>query len=397
MKGYRGARQGGLRGSNRIDPSNLTQIILAEGEMNQEIIKKKVGYKVFIVIGIVIVAGTMAYFVYPTIAPTQEPTLNILTYGSFFQSGTNPNQTIKYVINNFENWYHVKVDIHYSSGELYQQVQQSKGKGYDIVIGLNNIDSYLAGRSGLFYNFNVSNETHLNKTLYKFFQGSGSIIPYEYCPLTTDYNLTGPIGAGVLQNLSYSDFSLTSFAKQYILEEPTSINGEDFLLGQIAFYKGVLNQSWTTFWNTSHGIQFSQDWDSGFKLFEDGAGQMFFSYSTDPSYYAYNGYSPIGTAPFHYEGNNYAWMQVLGVGILNSSEHKSLDEAFVNWLIGKNVENLIPLNEWTYPANDEVTLPAVYSDNPQISSIIPLNNYLNMTTAVNNLSNWVLEWNTIAS
>jgi thiamine transport system substrate-binding protein len=381
-----------------IDPSNLTQIILAEGEMYQDVVKRKTSYTVFIVVGIVIVAAAMVYFVYPSIAPSQEPTLNILTYGSFFQYGANPNQTMEFIINNFEHWYHVKIKLEYGSGDLYEQVLQSRGSGYDIVIGLNNIDSYLAANSGLFYHFNVSNETHLNKTLYDFLQSSGTVIPYEFSPLTTDYNLSGPISKSVLENLSFADLANSSISKQYIVENPTSsINGEDFLLGQIAFYRGVLNQSWTSFWNDSNGIDVTQDWDSGFSLFESGSRQMFFSYATDPSYNAFFNYSAIGTTPFHYKGKAYAWLEVLGAGILNSSKNKDLAEKFINWLIGKNVQELIPLNEWMYPAYNGLPLPPQYSLNPPVSAIIPLNSYLNMSTAANNLSNWLLEWSSIES
>ncbi|MCL6003193.1 MAG: extracellular solute-binding protein [Thermoplasmatales archaeon] len=367
--------------------------------MSVEVIKRKANYRVYIVVGIVVVAAIMVYAIYPDIVPSKEPTINILTYESFFQYGSNPNQTLDYIINNFENWYHVKINVETSSGDLYNQIIQTKGSGFDVVIGLNNIDSYLAANSGFLYKFNVSNESHLNKTLYSFLQSSGYVIPYEYSPLTTDYNLSGPINVSVLQNLSFADFSNSTVANQYILENPTtpSINGEDFLLGQIAFYSGVLHQNWTSFWNKSRGMLVTQDWSSGFSLFESGTRQMFFSYSTDPAYNEYFNYSKIGTTPFHYEGKNYAWMQVLGIGILNSSKYKSIDKEFVNWFIGQDVQNLIPLNEWTYPANMNVALPEVYSGNPPISSMIPLNSYLNMTMAAKNLAEWSLEWSSIES
>ena len=364
--------------------------------MSDIIIKKKTNYTVFIIVGIVIVAAAMAYVIYPQIAPSKEPTINILTYSSFFQYGANPNQTLKYIIGNFETWYHVKINILNASGDLYDQILQTKGSGYDIVIGLNNIDSYLAAGSGLLYRFNVSNESYINGTLLTYLQSSGYVIPYEYSPLTTDYNFSGPINSSILENLSFADLANATIANQYILENPTtSINGEDFLLGQVAFYQGILNQNWTSFWNVSKGIQITQDWDSGFSLFESGSRQMFFSYATDPAYNAYFNYSAIGTTAFHYKGKSYAWMQVLGVGILNSSKYKSIDEEFVNWLLGKNVQNLIPLNEWTYPANFDVSLPTVYSLNPPISSIMPLNSFLNMTVAAKEIAALSLEWSSI--
>ncbi len=366
--------------------------------MSNEVIKKKTNYTVYVVVGIVIVAAALVYVVYPSVLPSSEPTIDILTYGSFFQYGANPNQTLSYIINGFENWYHVKVNVENSSGDLYNQIVQTKGKGYDIVIGLNNLDSYLAADSGLLYKFHVSNESSINDSLFSFLQSSGYVVPYEYSPLTSDYNLSGPLPLSIVQNLSYMDLYNSTIAKQYIVENPTSsINGEEFLLGQIAFYSGILGKNWTSFWNNSRGIQVTQDWSSGFSQFEGGSEQMFYSYATDPAYNQYFNYSKIGTTPFHYGGKSYAWMEVLGAGILNSSKHKTIDEAFVNWLLGKNVQNLIPLNEWTYPANSEVALPSAYSVNPPITSITPLNYYMNMTVAARSIGAWSLEWSAIES
>ncbi len=365
--------------------------------MSEKLIRKKTNYAVYVVIGIVILAGTIVYFTYPDIAPSGEPVIKILTYGSFFDSGANPNETMGYLLNNFENWYHVKIKLYYATSDLYSQVVETKGSGYDIVIGLNNLDSYLASKSGYFYRFNVSNASSVNRTLYSFVQSGGYVIPYEYSPLTTDYNLSGPVNISVIRNLTYSDFYNSTIANQYILENPgtQSINGEDFLIGQIAFYEGILHENWTSFWNLSKGIQITSDWDSGFTLFENGERQMFFSYATDPAYNSYFNESQIGTTPFHYDGKSYAWMQVLGVGILNSSKYHSLDEDFVNWLLGNDVQKLIPLNEWMYPANMNIALPSVYSASPSVSSIIPLNSYINMTVAANNIGKWTLEWSSI--
>ncbi|MEM0074263.1 MAG: hypothetical protein QW364_05705 [Thermoplasmatales archaeon] len=364
--------------------------------MSEDLVKKKIDYKVFIVVGIVVLAGVLVYMEYPEIVVSSRPTITILTYPSFFQYGANPNATLKYIIGNFERWYNVNVRIVTSSGDLYQQVVESHGKGYDIVIGLNNIDSYLAARSGLFYRFNVSNESYLNETIFSFIQGNGYAVPYEYSALTTDYNFSGPIPMSIVENLSYQDLYNSTIGKQYIVENPvSSINGQDFLLGEIAFYENILGQNWTLFWKNSKGIVVTEDWDSGFKLFEDGSEQMFFSYQTDPSYNQYFNYSKIGTTPFHFDGKDYAWIQVLSLGILNSSKYKSLDEEFVNWFLGSRVQSLIPLNEWMYPANIEVKLPQVYSVNPPISEIIPLNEYLNISQVAKSLPTWILEWNSI--
>jgi len=360
--------------------------------MNENIIKKKNGYKIWIVVVLVILAATVIYFEYPQINTGNEPVLNILTYSSLMQYGSNPNETLKYIFGNFENWYHVKINIIYASGDLMTQLAQTNGENYDIVIGLSNLDASVASKSGILYNFSVSNETYINSSLFRY-MGTNNIIPYEYSFLTNDFNYSGPINSSIIENLTYSDLYNNTIASQYITENPiSSITGEEFLLGQIAFYSSILKENWTLFWKNAKNIDVTADWSDGFNLFENGQKQIFYSYITDPSYNAYFNYSRIGTVPFHFNGKEYAWMEVLGIGILNSSKNKALDKEFVNWFLGTKVQDLIPLNEWMYPASSIASIPPCYSVNPSPSDIIPLNYYMNATYIGNNIEQWLLEW-----
>ncbi len=363
--------------------------------MSDNIVRKKGNYKIWIVVVVILLAGTVIYFEYPQINSGNETVINILTYSSLLQYGPNPNETLKYVFGNFENWYHVKINLIYASGDLMTQLSQSKGQNYDIVIGLSNIDAYAAKKTNLFYNFTVSNETYLNKSLFNYL-GYGNVIPYEYSFLTNDFNYSGPVNSTIIQNLSYFDLYNRSIGSEYVTENPTtSITGEEFLLSEISFYQDVMNENWTIFWKKANSIDITADWTDGFNLFENGQKQILYSYITDPSYNYYFNYSKIGTVPFHYNNKEYAWMEVLGIGILNSSKNKALDESFVNWFLGPKVQSLIPLNEWMYPASSIVALPSCYSVNPNPSDIIPLNEYMNATYVGQNIEQWLLEWEEI--
>ncbi len=362
--------------------------------MNEErIIKRRISYKAYAVVGLVLIASIAIYAEYPIFLNGGEPVINILTYPGLLSYGSNPNGTLKYVFSDFGAAHHVKIVVTNASGDLLTQAIQGKNQ-YDIVIGLSNLDAYQAERSNIFYRFNVSNDSQINSSLTQY-MGSNVIKPYEYSFLTTDVNLSGPLNQSVVNNLTYQDLYNSTIGGQYIVENPIDITGESFLLGQIGFYSGVLKQNWTTFWKSERNVKIVGDWTSGFNQFENGSRQLFYSYITDPAYNAYYNYSRIATVPFHYQGKEYAWMEVLGLGILASSEHKLIDEEFVNWFLGKNVQDLIPLNEWTYPANIQATIPAVFSNNPAPSDIIPLNNFLNLTYASQHLTEWDLEWNQI--
>ncbi len=349
-----------------------------------------------VVVAILVIVSGIVYLVEPQTYSNQKPTITILTYSSLLQYGPNATQAYNYVFGNFEKWYNVNIVIKNASGDLLTALEQTQGKGYDIVIGLNNLDSYAAYKSGLFYKFNVSNESYLNKTLFSYMYSNGYVIPYEYSFLTTDYNLSGPIPISIIKNLTYMDLYNSSIGSQYIVENPTtSITGEEFLLGQYSFYENVLHQNWTLFWKNARDLNITSDWSSGFSLFESGYKQMLYSYITDPAYNEYFNQTPIGTTPFYFQGKYYAWMEVLGMGILNSSIHKSLDEKFINWFLGQRVENLLPTNEWMFPANSDVILPQCYEYIPNPSNIIPLNQYVNNTFLYYNLGQLELEWDAI--
>ncbi len=184
--------------------------------MSDNIVRKKGNYKIWIVVVVILLAGTVIYFEYPQINSGNETVINILTYSSLLQYGPNPNETLKYVFGNFENWYHVKINLIYASGDLMTQLSQSKGQNYDIVIGLSNIDAYAAKKTNLFYNFTVSNETYLNKSLFNYL-GYGNVIPYEYSFLTNDFNYSGPVNSTIIQNLSYFDLYNRSIKVQSLI------------------------------------------------------------------------------------------------------------------------------------------------------------------------------------
>jgi len=357
---------------------------------------RRMYYIVAIVLSVIFIVAGLIYFEAPEIQNKAKVTITILTYPSLLNYGPNPNETYNYVFGNFEKWYHVNIIIKNASGDLLNALEQSGGKGYDIVIGLNNLDAYAAYKSGLFYKFTVSNESFMNVTIMKYMDSMGYVIPYEYSYLTTDYNLSGPLPLSIIKNLSLTDFYNTSIGSQFIVENPlTSITGEEFLLEEYAFYENVLRENWTNFWINAKSIYITSDWSSGFNIFESGEKQLFYSYLTDPAYNQYFNYTPIGTTPFKYENSYYSWMEVLGIGILNSSSHKPLDEDFVNWFLGKEVQNQIPINEWMFPVNNQVILPSVFHYIPNPDQIIPLNEFVNGTFVYLNLSNLELEWDEI--
>ena len=81
---------------------------------------------------------------------------------------------------------------------------------------------------------------------------------------------------------------------------------------------------------------------------------MVLSYSTSPAYHLIaEGKNHYAAAAFD-EGH---YLQIEVAGILKSSKHPALARKFMETLIGKNVQSLLPTTNWMYPAATSGIVP----------------------------------------
>ena len=351
---------------------------------------------------VILVAGFSVYYAVINKSPGKR-TLVVYTYDSFMGSGINgsTNET-NAIFAAFEKEYNVSVVIKTpTNGILQQLVQDKKNQNpqADVVIGLTNMNGVTAVSQGLLVKYTPPDEAKIiNSTLLdEMGTASGYITPYEYSYLGIDYNRT--FADNKTFEPSFANLTTKTNASNLLLENPTSDDtGQGFLLWEIAYYEYVLKEPWANWWNdtkqslTGHVYD---SWDTAFNDYFNTGGNtnLIVSYLTDPAYYQYFGYgNPVGSAVTYHDGNAYGWRTIYGVGIVNGSKNLQLDEAFVNYILGSDVQNAIPLNEWMYPANVSTPLPAVFGNLTDQNSIIPLNNYINASEIAQNLSSWNDQW-----
>jgi thiamine transport system substrate-binding protein len=254
-----------------------------------------------------------------------------------------------------------------------------------------------AVNDGLLVKYVPEADSYINSTLLKEMGYSSQYItPYEYSYLGIDYNrtFTGKFSP------TFQDLLSSSNVSNLIIENPTTSNtGEGFLLWEIAYYEYVLHENWTRWWNSSLPTLNSNqnvytDWSSAFSHFESSSNRsLLVSYLTDPAYNDYFGYgNDTGSTVSVYNGTYYGWRTIYGIGIVNGSGNLTLEEKFVNYFLGNNVQNEIPTNEWMYPANSTITMPSYYNVTMNQSNITPLNDYINATAIYDNFETWETEW-----
>ena len=350
------------------------------------------------VVIIVIVAGFGIYYSIENRKPGPG-TIVICTYSSFMQDGMDKNRTYQQIFGTFEKEYNVNIVVDYSSIGLLSSLESQKNNPRaGIVIGLTNMQGVQAVNDNLLVKYTPPSISSVNSTLLQEMGPAARYLtPYEYSYLGIDYNKTN-FQDGVF-NPSFASLLTGSNASSLLLENPTtSDTGEGFLLWEIAYYTYVLHENWTTWWTSMKpylsGHVYSS-WCDAFTQFESGSSSdLLVSYLSDPAYNLYFGYGNYtGSAVTQNNGTEYGWRTIYNVGIVNNSgENLSIEEDFVNYMLSGNVQQLVPLNEWMYPANGTIALPSYYSVTENQSGIVPLNNYINATDISNNIGSWDNQW-----
>ncbi len=355
-------------------------------------------------IALVVVLG--GYAVYSTFLAHPSggtPTLVVYAYPSLL-GGACGGTVFSSLLDQFDSAHDVHVEVDCPSGTLVNTLLSEKNApSADVVIGLDEITAPQAEANGLLVPYASPALADENASLASLLSPDHAVTPYEWGYLAFDYNLTFLAAtSGAVAKASFEQFAAnSSWASALMVEDPTvDITGEEFLLWEIAYYTYVAHQDWTSWWaSVDPHVRVAPDWGTAFNEFSSPPNNpmVVVSYSTDPAYAAYAG----GPATFNSSvawatGTAYGWKTVYGLGIVNGSRSISLDQAFIDWFLSGPVQSQIPTNEWEYPANTTVALPAVFGAALDPSQIEPLNGYLPPSALVSGLRGWLDTWQSLA-
>ncbi len=361
-----------------------------------------------IALGIVVaVAGFGVYEYEAHLPPPGETTLVIYTYPSLL-NGVDcvpPAPVFSTVFGTFEAEYHVHVELECPSGTLLSTLLAQRGSpGADLVLGLDEITTPVAEADDLLVPYAPAGLADVPTELTAELSADDAAVPYEYGYLGIDYNASfANSTGGAVAHATFPDFtSNATWAQGLLTENPESdITGEEFLVWQIEYYEAVLHQNWETFWTDAwaEGLPLpATDWGTAFGEFSSPGGPpMVVSYTTDPAYAAANGEAgQFNSTVSWWNGTEYGWRTIYGMGIVRGSAHLALDEAFENWFLNGTVQAELPENEWEYPANSTIALPSVFSAAVDPDAIVPLNSEATPGEIANELPGWIETWLSLA-
>jgi thiamine transport system substrate-binding protein len=330
------------------------------------------------------------------------PTLVIYTYPSLFGSGNCTSCALEAVFGAFASAHHVRIDLEYPSGTLYSALLGESGApAADLVIGLDEITAPEAEARGLLVPYSPPELANVSPELVQELSSDDAAVPYEWGYLAIDYNATFYTATGgAVAHLTLPEIAANaSWARTFLVEDPTlDITGEEFLLWEIEYYEHVLGENWTTFWKSfpPGTPPLADSWGDAFAEFSEAVDEMVVSYSTDPAYAAYYGASgDFNATGSWWNGTQYGWRTIYGIGIVQGTRHLALDEELEDWFLSGAVQREIPTNEWEYPANNSTPLPSVFADAIPPSSIVPLNQFTTPAATAASMPAWLAEWSAI--
>ncbi|MHA2187621.1 MAG: thiamine ABC transporter substrate-binding protein, partial [Candidatus Thorarchaeota archaeon] len=205
-----------------------------------------------------------------------------------------------------------------------------------------------------------------------------------------------------LGNLTFSDLADQEMSSALVTENPRhSSPGLAFLLSEIAVQEKLVGEDWEQWWiDVNDYINVQQGWSEAINVFfDDPSISMMVSYGTDPAWSAYNyGIVPsTGIATISHGDDNYAWMQVEGMGLVKDGPNNTLGRLFIEYCLTPAVQSHIALNQWMFPVNMDVELDVSFDYALHPDDVTLLNTLLPQSEIAANLTTWLDEWDNIRS
>jgi len=232
----------------------------------------------------------------------------------------------------------------------------------DVIIGLDNNNSKTAIDANIIEEYKTSNVSFISKDLFAALQNENQfyVTPYDYSHFAMIFDTK----ANVQAPKSLEDLTNPIYKNKIILMDPrTSTPG----LGFVAWTVSTFGDKVLDYWKAlkPNILTMAPGWSSGYGLFTKGEAPIVISYTTSPAYHVEYDKEDRFQAQIFEQGHSW---QVEGAAILKNAKNKEGAKAFIDFLTSEEAQNVLPLTQWMYPANDKVKLPECYKKAAPIPS-----------------------------
>lgn len=277
-------------------------------------------------------------------AVADVPVLTVYTYDSFV-SEWGPGPSIKAAFEKTCDCSLEFVGVGDGAALLARLQLEGARSDADVVLGLDTNLTARAKATGLFAPHNV-----------KLFNDHGVRNPIFTLPVTWEDPTFLPFDWGyfsfVYDNTKLSDVP-TSFADlsdrddlKIVIQDPRSSTPG---LGLLMWIKAAYGDDAGSVWEglSPRILTVTKGWTEAYGMFLSGEADMVLSYTTSPAYHVVAEGDESKSAAIFDEGH---YIQIEVVGKLASSDQPELADAFLDFMISAEAQNILPTTNWMYPA-----------------------------------------------
>ncbi|MBP5358338.1 MAG: thiamine ABC transporter substrate-binding protein [Treponema sp.] len=223
----------------------------------------------------------------------------------------------------------------------------------DVIVGIDNILADKARASGILEPYTPKDASSIVPKIVQDELGNdGLLTAYDYGHFAIIYDSESSVPAPE----SLQDLTKDIYKKKIILMDGrTSTPG----LGFVAWTVAVFGDDYESFWKAlaPNILTMTSGWSEGWGMFQNGEAPLCISYTTSPAYCVeYEDTDRYKTLVFD-QGHV---QQVEGYALLKNAPNPEGAKLFMDFLVSKEAQDVLPLTQWMYPVNKNVELPQSY-------------------------------------
>ncbi|MBE7534431.1 MAG: thiamine ABC transporter substrate-binding protein [Anaerolineales bacterium] len=297
-------------------------------------------------------------FLLSSCTPAQPADLVVMTHDSFAMSEA--------VVNAFEAATGAKV-IFLPSGDaglmLNKAILAKNAPLADVIFGVDNAFLSRALDEDILEAY-ASPELQNIPAAFKL-DSSNRAVPVDYGDVCINYDKAYFVENNLAVPQNLEDLTKPEYRALLAVENPaTSSVGLAFLFATVAHYGNSFADYWQALkdndavvvdgWETAYYVNFSAS--SG-----RGPQPLVVSYASSPAAEAIYAETPLDTSPTaSILGPNACFRQIEFVGILKGTKNRALAEKFIDFMLGKQFQEDLPLQMFVYPINSDAALPEAF-------------------------------------
>jgi thiamine transport system substrate-binding protein len=209
------------------------------------------------------------------------------------------------------------------------------------------------------------------------------VTPIDYGDVCLNYDVAFFAENDLPLPESLADLTDPQYEGLLAVENPAlSSPGLAFLLATIAEFGEDGEYTWLDYWADlrENDVVVTDDWTSAYYgefsgASEDGTRPLVVSYASSPPVTVLFADPPVDEAPTgSVTTDGTCFRQIEFAGILSGTEKRAAAEQFIDFMLGVDFQEDVPLQMFVFPVNIEAELPPVFTENtaiPQNPALMP--------------------------